>query len=299
MLMCHLNPPPARRSVFSPFLDGVILNRCSHLQNAGPQIARPGTPGAPESPSSSETHSVDETSLVQFAAAVNDICALDTRIMGLWKEEISMMLPLNPDALVIEEQQSTPEDILRHQLSGLLDMVPTMNNQIISILTRRCNDSLLPMRSIPSQFRAMSNKRLPSEPSHFVPLVFKPLKVFFGVGGSDGPGSPLKAQYLASFSEEVFENVCHRYVYYLNNMKKTEESLRRLKKGKKTTFSLFGSTSTKDDDNKDEERIRTQMIIDVNAFGKDAQSLGVQIEQSKAFESLRDIVHSSFVDTEP
>lgn len=76
-------------------------------------------------------------------------------------------------------------------------------------------------------------------------------------------------------------------------MKKTEESLRRLKKGKKTTFSLFGTSNTaKDDEGRDEERIRTQMIHDVNAFGKDAESLGVSLEKSESYRALTDMVNT-------
>jgi hypothetical protein len=84
-----------------------------------------------------------------------------------------------------------------------------------------------------------------------------------------------------------------RYAYYLSAMKKTEESLRRLKKGKKATFPLFGSSSvSKDEDGKDEERIRTQMILDVEAFGKDAESLGVILDDSESYKALRDMVHT-------
>lgn len=74
-------------------------------------------------------------------------------------------------------------------------------------------------------------------------------------------------------------------------MKKTEDSLRRLKKGKKSTFSLFGG-STREDDGRDEERIRTQMILDVEAFGKDGELLGVSLEQSESFKSLTGMVHA-------
>jgi hypothetical protein len=71
-------------------------------------------------------------------------------------------------------------------------------------------------------------------------------------------------------------------------MKKTEESLRKLKKGKKTTFSLFGNV--KDDDGRDEERIRTQMILDVEAFGKEAQSLGINLTKNDHYETLKSVV---------
>jgi conserved oligomeric Golgi complex subunit 2 len=83
-------------------------------------------------------------------------------------------------------------------------------------------------------------------------------------------------------------------------MKKTEESLKRLKKGKKSAFSLFGNpTATdKDAENRDEDRIRTQMILDVNAFGKDAESLGVDVLGFDVFKTLTEMVHASLSDGE-
>jgi hypothetical protein len=85
----------------------------------------------------------------------------------------------------------------------------------------------------------------------------------------------------------------NRYIYYLSAMKKTEESLRRLKKGKKTTFSLFGNANAaKEDDGRDEERIRIQMIYDVEAFGKDGESLGVVVEGSESYKALREMVQT-------
>ena len=81
-----------------------------------------------------------------------------------------------------------------------------------------------------------------------------------------------------------------RYGYYVTAMRKTEESLRRLKKGRKTTFSLFGG-GAKDDEGRDEERIRTQMILDVEAFGREGEALGVEVGQSAAFRMLDEMVH--------
>jgi hypothetical protein len=76
-------------------------------------------------------------------------------------------------------------------------------------------------------------------------------------------------------------------------MKKTEESLRRLKKGQTSTFSLFRTANNaKDDESRDQERIRAQMIIDVDAFRKDAESIGVNTQSSRAFTSLVDLVHA-------
>ena len=81
-------------------------------------------------------------------------------------------------------------------------------------------------------------------------------------------------------------------------MKKTEESLRRLKKGKKSAFSLFASSASSgnDDGRADEEKIRAQMILDVEAFGKDAESLGVSVNESSTYRSLRELANAPLID---
>ena len=56
-----------------------------------------------------------------------------------------------------------------------------------------------------------SSKRLPTEPSHFVSLIFRPLKAFFGIGSVDGPAAALKDELLISYAEEIFEAVAQRY----------------------------------------------------------------------------------------
>lgn len=142
-----------------------------------------------------------------------------------------------------------------------------------------------------------SSKRIPAEPSYFVSLIFRPVRTFFGVGSADGPGAPLRDELLQSYAEEIFEIVTQRYIHFLSAMKKTEESLRRLKKNKKTSYSLFGSSSSRDDDGRaDEEKIRVQMVLDVEAFGKDAESLGVSVQQSETFKILREMAGSTLTD---
>ena len=190
-------------------------------------------------------------------------------------------------------------DALKHSLSKLTSLVPTFLSQIVLILSRRGCDALLSMRSIPSQFRAMSSsKRTPTEPSYFVSLIFKHTKAFFAIQTVDGPGAALKDAFLQPVAEEVFEVVAQRYIFFLSAMKKTEESLRRLKKGKKSTYSLFGSSAREDDGRADEEKIRTQMILDVDAFGREAESLGVAVQENATYRSLVEMARSSLTDGE-
>lgn len=79
------------------------------------------------------------------------------------------------------------------------------------------------------------------------------------------------------------------YMSYLVAMRKTQESLRRLKKGKTSAFSLFGGgspTANREQESKEEERVRVQMILDVAALGNDARSLHVDVDNHIAFREL-------------
>lgn len=194
-----------------------------------PNAHRAATPNQQVEAASPESVAADEALLVQLATAITDIKAMEAQVWKLWREELSGMLPdvqqmdsdsnvsLEGTTSVAAAASQTPFNFpylvtLRHSLSTIISLVPPLSGQAIAILTRRGCDALLPMRSIPSQFRAMSSKRMPSEPSHFVSLIFRSLKTFFGVGtGGDAPGGALKDDFLKSYAEEVFENVAQRY----------------------------------------------------------------------------------------
>lgn len=100
---------------------------------------------------------------------------------------------------------------LQPALKTITDMVPSLSAQIIGILTRRSCDALLPVRSIPSQFRAMQNKRMPTERSYFVPMVLRPVQTFFGIGTAESSmGESLQDGYLKLYATEVFDSAAQR-----------------------------------------------------------------------------------------
>ncbi|KAH7914152.1 oligomeric golgi complex component, COG2-domain-containing protein [Hygrophoropsis aurantiaca] len=253
-------------------------------------LSRTATPVPPSDASSTESAVADEPLLKQLSAALVDIKALTSHTWTLWREEISMMLPEISGA---EEDTNSLEETLMRQLSTLEDLVNPLSNQVIGVLTRRCCDALLPVRSIPSQFRAMSSKRAPTEPSYFVSAILRPIKGFFGIGSS-GPGERLKGDHMKPIATEVIDNVCQRYTQYLTAMKRAEGSLRRLEKGRRSALSLFGNAAK--DDSRDEERIRTQMVLDVEAFAQDGKALGVDVTSMDNFKLLHTMVHTELID---
>lgn len=85
-----------------------------------------------------------------------------------------------------------------------------------------------------------------------------------------------------------------RYATILSEQKKTEASLRWLKRGRQgLSFFGRGSSSAPVDDSTtttDDDRVKMQMQLDVDTLAKDAEGLGVDVRGSRAFEVLRGAV---------
>ncbi|KDQ21263.1 hypothetical protein BOTBODRAFT_197088 [Botryobasidium botryosum FD-172 SS1] len=281
---------------YKTWLDATLpLRESAGKATAAITNEKPGTPlggvlrsGTPvPAGESTENAEADEAMLQQFAAGIIDIMLLERNVRTLWSDQISHLLPPNE----ADDEAETPEAVLNSMLETLSAMVPELAAQIVAVLIRRCSDTLGLVRSIPSQYRAMSNKRDPTEPSYFVPNILRPVRVFFEHGG---PGESLRQQFGQQWTAEVFESVALKYAASLSSMKKTEDSLRRYKKGKKSGFSLFGvSASSQNEEERDEGRVRAQMMLDVQGLARDAASLGVDVEKSPAYESLRDMAAQS------
>ncbi len=95
------------------------------------------------------------------------------------------------------------------------------------------------------------------------------------------------------WSTLVVDEVFVGYASILSSVRKTEDLLRRHRKGKKNTFSLFGSSvsSSAADVAEEEERFKRQMVVDIEALAKDARSLGVTIETLPGWTELQVVVN--------
>jgi len=204
------------------------------------------------------------------------------------------IVSLLPTETVFSEDATPAETVLLQTLNQLESLVPTLASQIVAILTSRCCEPLQHVRSIPSQYRAMSARKgseMPTECSYFVPNVLRPLREF--LLDADGPGVVLQKEFGRAWAEEVFKEVAIKYTSHLAGMKKTEDSLRRYNKSKRSTFMLFGPNNASgaaagDKEGRDEFRIRAQMVLDVETLGKNAKSLGdmIDVDRSEEYNEL-------------
>ncbi|KAF7304565.1 Conserved oligomeric Golgi complex subunit 2-like [Mycena chlorophos] len=225
---------------------------------------------APTDRQTAESAAADDAIRKQYASILVDARAMSVNVEALWREEISLMLPeASAEERVENEDPAT--------IPGVNDgATAPMTSHIVSIVTallRRARASQVSRR----RWRAMSNKSMPKNPSHWVSSILRPIKVFFAIGVAQGPGSALKEHFVESYAADIFEGVCQNW----------RSGYARLNKGKKATSFLFGGGAKEDDGRRDEERIRQQMIIDAEAFGKDAQLLGVALKKASATRSLR------------
>ena len=84
----------------------------------------------------------------------------------------------------------------------------------------------------------------------------------------------------------------HRYTAILSTQKKTEDSLRWLKKGRQG-LSFFGRAASSavggsgDDAGGEDDRVKMQMQLDVETLAEDAVALQVDLDASEAFLALK------------
>jgi len=235
----------------------------------------------------------ETTLLRQAAVIITDILALDKHVRRLWADQISILLPQPEDSV------PSLEDVLLGLLSKQKQTIEPLAGIITGILCRRAREAVSPLRQLPSQFRAMSGKRAPTKPSEYIAGIMKPVRLFFGIGAAGDPqGAQLREMFSTDWATEVFESAVEEFSSHYKAMRKNEELLRRLKKGKKSAFSLFSSASSaaSSDDLVDEDRVRAQVLLDVDALGKDAASIGVALNESSAYKALRSLAQSKYDD---
>ncbi|KAJ1304471.1 hypothetical protein OPQ81_005618 [Rhizoctonia solani] len=241
-------------------------------------LATPGT--RPATPDPLERNSGDDASLPTLGFTLSDVRLLQRKVQTLWTDIIQVLLP---DGIDAAEDEEKAEDTLMRSLASIGSYEKVISTRVIAILTKRCAEPLANAKSIPVQYRGA--RRSVTEPSPFVATVWRPLMTFFGV---NGPGERLKEDFGKEWCSVIFEDVVTRYIALLIKIKQTEQSIRRVNRA--PTFSLFGSRNAGGDE-RDDERIRAQMMLDVDSLGHEARSLGFGmaevVENSEGYKELK------------
>ncbi|MBW0475799.1 hypothetical protein O181_015514 [Austropuccinia psidii MF-1] len=256
---------------------------------AGPAAGRPGSanssrPGTPLANSSADEAGQEEQ-VKESTMLLVDITRLSARIMELFDKEISSRLP---NVSVGSDSQKLSE-ILQISLSKIMGFMPMLSDQLTSILVKRCSEKLRFIRSVGSSARAA--KSIPKEASYFISDILNDLRSYLDRFEQILP-TELRIQLVTS----VIDELSAKYLAILINVQRSEDSLRKLKKGKQG-FSIFSNNRSAsinhNDHNKipeDELRVKMQLSLDVEKLEKDSIELGANLSESKSFHELKQIV---------
>ncbi|KWU42557.1 COG complex component [Rhodotorula sp. JG-1b] len=247
-----------------------------------PSTPRPGTPG----PSEADTVS-EEATLRQLTVLIADARTMERRGRRLYEERIRDKLPRSDAGAAALSAREDVEENTETALSGVTSFVPSLSSQVITILVKRCAEHLKLVRSVASQVRA-STRKGPIEPSYFVHNILKELRAYV-----NGPGRVIEEELRKKWATAVVEDIAGRYTAILSTQKKTEDSLRWLKKGRQG-LSFFGRAASSavggsgdDAGGGEDDRVKMQMQLDVETLAEDAVALRVEVDASEAFLALK------------
>jgi hypothetical protein len=168
-----------------------------------------------------------------------------------------------------------------------MGMEPQLTTEIRSTLVKRCSEKLRFIRSVGSSARA--SKTIPTEPSYFISDILNDIKVYL-----EKYGKHLAEQVRTDLVSGIIDELSGKYLAILINVQRSEDSLRKLKKGKHG-FSIFNRNSTPDSSKTDlveddELKVKVQLKLDVERLELDSIRLGADLSSSKSFLELKQTV---------
>ncbi|CAG2199435.1 COG2 [Mytilus edulis] len=158
-------------------------------------------------------------------------------------------------------------DNIRESNDQIKSELPQFQSYIVQDVCSKCAVHLKQVNDIPRLYRR-TNREVPSKPSQYIQNVCKPLTNLL-----EDRGSVLSESVKNGLLQDIFSSLAEQYYSstsdVLTSVKKMEESLKRLKKGRGTDKSA-GSQGFTDDD-----KIRQQVMIDIENYGQQITNYGV------------------------
>ncbi|XP_003747341.1 conserved oligomeric Golgi complex subunit 2 [Galendromus occidentalis] len=187
-----------------------------------------------------QTHSNEERSAITLFQAASDCQRITV-------ESICECC----DAHLLEEEKKLFVECLEHSLVALSERTKELSSTAIDILCQIAQSSIRQITDIPRLYRR-TNRDIPNAPSAYVNALFDP--VFKCRSSSEN----WKPDWSITFAQNICDSFLSTTQDVLGSVRKMEDSLRRLKKGK-----VNETQGISDDD-----KIRLQIMVDVEHFGE-------------------------------
>lgn len=190
-----------------------------------------------------------------------DLGKLTLQVNKLFEDKIKALLQK-----VCEDHIKQHEDAFKESLDGLSKYSDGLSEYFVKYLSEEGMQQLENAKNVPRLYRR-TNREPPSQASAYITLAFSQLRSF-----DENLSKSIQSDNLKEILKNSVFTMTSRYYVIVDDLaasiKKTEESLQRLKRLRKGAESTQSSTSN---EMTDENKIRKQLLLDVQQFGKEAE----------------------------
>ncbi|KAK4414140.1 Conserved oligomeric Golgi complex subunit [Sesamum alatum] len=221
-----------------------------------------------------------------FAAAPDDLLYIIHDLKCLVEEVCGSYL-----GNVLEVLKSCSTEVLDLVKESILQggnslkvLQPLVMNSIVETIVEKCVEDLRQMKGITATYR-MTNKPLPVRHSPYVSSVLRPLKAFLdGERAARYLTSELRKELVQSAAVEITRRYYELAADLVSVARKTESSLQKIRLGAQRRA---GATSDVSDQNvSDTDKMCMQLFLDIQEYGRNLASLGVDAADIPAYRSL-------------
>lgn len=167
--------------------------------------------------------------------------------------------------------------------NSLSSCMPVLSNRISQDLSESSFSCLKGALDVPRQYRR-TNKEMPTRASLYVDNALRPLQQLQS-DYKDLLKESIRNEWLQVALSESTQKYLETVSDVLNSVKKMEESLKRLKQARKTVSSNVSSNGGNRDDNK----IRLQLALDIEHFRDEVQKMGLKTTDIQSFQALSEL----------
>ncbi|KAL7308698.1 hypothetical protein PS15m_011868 [Mucor circinelloides] len=197
----------------------------------------------------------------------HDIISFIKIVKNQTPETILPKLPSNiQDGPLLKDSMNEALDQLHNST------VPNINEIITNSISANCLEALKSIKSVTNQYRH-SDKPKPTEPSYFIPNIFKPFHIFVEQQNQASLPDELVNSWATTVGREVVTQYTAALDDILSSLTKTEKS-----KAKNSTVLS------------DEDKIRLQFLLDVEQIGKELDTLKIVEKDTVSYPKLQALV---------
>ncbi|KAI3727038.1 hypothetical protein L1987_66846 [Smallanthus sonchifolius] len=255
-----------------------LISRYANWLSAGLSARRTRNPGS-NSPFEWALAAVPD----DFVYIINDLDNLAAEISGNYIGHVFEIInSCSTEVLVLVKNS-----ILQGGKS-LKELVPSVIDSIIETLVEKSNEELKQLHGIVAAYR-MTKKPPPVRHSHYVSGVLRPLKVFLdGERATTLLTEDIKGKLVQGAAFKITGRYHELAADIVNTARKTETSLQRIRLGAQRRA---GASSDVSEHNVSEtERICMQLFLDIQEYGRNLATLGVEAAKIPAYCSLWQLV---------